>query len=272
MIGTAIRVAWALTRLDTCVLVFSSVFLPVLYHSHDLYFSLSHSAPILAICMCGFVINDLSDIERDRENHPERPLPNNLVSEVAASVVYFCLLTISLLSIKIYVDQSNVYLYVLLLVCLINYNYVVSYIPVLKNVYVALTGLIPIFILSSLINGGSNIYEIALSLFLFLLARELLMDVQDSSGDDRTAANILGLKSAENIAFVLKVLASASLFLAVRDAFDVILTAFVLLLDIAFIVLWRNSAYRRAIIHLMKVQLVVGIYFLVANAETLRSS
>src|SRR5438874_105203 len=104
MIATVIKVACALTRLDTSTLVFISIFLPTYYDRRDLYFSFTHSLPILTICMCGFVINDLSDIEKDRENHPHRPLPSNMVGAVSASAIYFTLLTISLVLIKLYVD------------------------------------------------------------------------------------------------------------------------------------------------------------------------
>jgi 4-hydroxybenzoate polyprenyltransferase len=264
----AAAVIFALTRLDTCALVFFSILLPVYFHQGDFVFSLEMSLPVLTICMCGFVINDLSDIEKDRENHPLRPLPSRAINELAASIVYFGLLAASLVAIKLYVAPSLVYLYVLLLIALINYNYVVAYVPAAKTVYVAIVGLIPVFILASIIGGWSTAARIAPSLFLFLLGRELLMDVQDSRGDGKTLAKTVGFRITENSAFVLKFLGTAGLCLAVGGITDVVLVVLLLLLDILFVWGWKRRLYRRAIIHLMKLQLLVGIYFLIEQTTS----
>jgi geranylgeranylglycerol-phosphate geranylgeranyltransferase len=263
MIATAIKVACGLTRLDTCALVFFSIFAPVYFHSHDLYFSITHAAPVLTICMCGFVINDLSDIEKDRENHPGRPLPSNSISEIGASIFYFTLLATSLALVKIYVDLPYVYLYALLLIALINYNYVVCYIPIVKNVYVAFVGLIPIFILSSLIENDSSIRVVAPSLFLFLVGREMLMDVEDAAGDTGTLPNKIGIEQSENIAFGLKIAGSSCLCFLISGTPEAIVVLMSILLDGVFLYLWKAHIYRKPIIRAMKLQLLIGIYFLV---------
>jgi len=263
MVTRAARIVWMLTRFDTCALVFLSVFLPTFYQTHDLHFSLAHSTPVLTICMCGFVLNDLSDIEKDRENHPARPLPSNAIGEVTASVLYFSLLGISLIAIKLYVSGSDVYLYVLLLIALVNYNYVVFYLPLAKNIYVAVMGLIPIFILGSLLDNNQGVGLVAPSLFLFLLGREVLLDVQDAGGDKGTLAKAIGLRSAENIAFALKLIGSLWLFAVTRGKLDFAVASSFVLLDVIFVVMWKMHRFRRPIIHLMKLQLLVGIYYLV---------
>ena len=262
----AVVVICALTRFDTCALVFASVSLPLYFHSGDFVFSLTSALPVLTICMCGFVINDLSDIEKDRENHPRRPLPRQAINELGASIIYFSLLAASLVAIKLYVASSAVYLYLLLLVALINYNYVVEYVPAIKTVYVATVGLIPIFILASLLGGETIIARIAPSLFLFLLGRELLMDVQDLRGDAKTFVKIIGISNGENFAFILKLLGSSALWLAATSVVDMLLVFFLVFLDLAFAYMWRLNLQRRTIIQLMKVQLLVGIYFLVKSA------
>jgi geranylgeranylglycerol-phosphate geranylgeranyltransferase len=263
MVRAAIRIGCSLTRLDTCALVFASVFLPTYYQRNDVHFALTHAVPILTTCMAGFVINDLSDIEKDRENHPRRPLPSNSVSELGASVIYFILLTISLAAIKIYVLPPHIYLYLLLLIGLINYNYVVSYMPIAKNVYVAMVGLIPIFILASLLANTASVWVIAPSLFLFLLGREMLMDVEDAAGDAQTLTKAIGLPTAENIAFTLKLTGTLGLCFLIRGTQDVVIISSLAVLDLIFMVLWKRRYHRKSIIHAMKAQLLVGIYYLV---------
>jgi geranylgeranylglycerol-phosphate geranylgeranyltransferase len=268
MVRTAVTVVCALTRLDTCTIVFLSLLLPLYFASNDLLFSLKNSLPVLTICMCGFVINDLSDIEKDRENHPNRPLPSQTINELGASIIYFTLLAFSLITIKLYVSPAHVYLYVLLLVALINYNYVVAYVPAAKNIYVATVGLIPIFILASLVDSGSILVRIAPSLFLFLLGREMLMDVEDSKGDLNTLANLVGAKTAENVAFLLKSLGSVGLCLAITGTTDAALVVLLVLFDGLFAWAWKRGRYRRTTIHLMKLQLLVGIYFVIEHTHS----
>lgn len=262
----AATVLCTLTRLDTCAIIFLSILLPAYFHSRDFAASLAASLPVLTICMCGFVINDLSDVEKDARNHPRRPLPSGAIGELAASIIYFTLLAVSLVIIKAYVPAPLVYLYVLLLIALINYNYVVAYVPTAKNFYVATVGLIPLFILGSLIDAGSMVMRIAPSLFLFLLGRELLMDVQDAAGDARTLAKIVGVRRAENAALTIRVIGSAGLAIAVESAASVALVAAILVLDLLFAWSWKKGFYRRPIVHLMKLQLLIGIYLLVEQA------
>jgi geranylgeranylglycerol-phosphate geranylgeranyltransferase len=223
---------------------------------------------VLTICMCGFVINDLSDIEKDRENHPSRPLPSQTISELSASFIYFFLLAASLTMIKFFVEPRHVYLYLLLLTALINYNYVVAYIPAAKNLYVAAVGLLPIFILTSLVGNNSIVPLIAPPLFLFLLSREILMDVQDAKGDGKTFVNMIGSNGAENAAFGLKFMGSLGLCLAIANRVDAILVGLVVILDVIFLFAWKLNRYRRVQIHLMKLQLLVGIYFVIVRSPT----
>jgi geranylgeranylglycerol-phosphate geranylgeranyltransferase len=264
MMSRVFRVAASLTRLDTCALVFLSILLPVYYRTYDLEFSLTSSVPILPICMCGFVINDLSDIEKDKQNHPHRPLPSHLISPIGASVVYFTLLATSLILVKLYVDLSLAYLYLLLLLALINYNYIVCYVPAAKNIYVATVGLIPIFIMASLIQNTASAYWVAPSLFMFLFGREVLMDVQDLKGDGETLTKAIGVNSAENFAFLLKIAGCIWLCLLIKSLVDAVVFLILISMELIFLACWRRKLHRRAIIHAMKLQPLLGIEYLLS--------
>jgi geranylgeranylglycerol-phosphate geranylgeranyltransferase len=119
MIAALVNSVLQLTRIDSSLLAYASVFVPVYWSSNNISYALDYSVPVLPICMCGYVINDLHDIEKDRQNHPARPLPSNQISQTWASVIYFVLLAISLAPIKVFIKDEYVYLYLLLLLALI---------------------------------------------------------------------------------------------------------------------------------------------------------
>src|SRR5262249_44116806 len=160
--------------------------------------------------------------DKDRLNHPERPLARSALSPFSASVIYFVLLGVSLTLIKAVVELPYVYLYLLLLVGLINYNYVVLYTPILKNVYVATVGTIPLFILASLVPRQRGYILVVGSLFMFLLAREILMDIEDVVGDGMTFSKRVGLEHAQRIAFSVKGTGDLVLATQIRDNWGVV--------------------------------------------------
>lgn len=213
--------------------------------------------------MSGFVINDLHDIERDDQNHPNRPLPSRRITPVSAAVVYFSFLAVSLILLRAYVKREEMYLYLLLLLALVNYNYIVGYFPTLKDVYVAAVGILPIQILSSFMPLDRKYLVVSLSLFLFLLGREILMDIEDAPGDGETLAKKIGLLRAADFAFALKALGVTLLFLAARGYLDKVLVVIFLLADFWFYFLWRRNRLRKECLALMKLQLCLGIFFLI---------
>jgi geranylgeranylglycerol-phosphate geranylgeranyltransferase len=262
MIFSTIKVAGQLTRLDTCTVAFLSVALPLWSSTGDLRESIIRASPILTISMCGFVINDLHDIAKDEKNHPGRPLPSGQISPVSASILYFSLLTISLILVKTYVELRDVYLYLVLLIGLINYNYVVFYVPTLKNLYVASVGIIPVLILGSLLPAGRMIVPVIASLFLFIFGREMLMDVEDRDGDGETLIKKIGVEKSEYLAFGIRGLAALVLSIQISDVLGLAILLAVVAADLISFFLWKRATHRVAVLLCMKLQLLAGIYYL----------
>src|SRR5262249_55421976 len=159
------------------------------------------------IFMCGYTANNLHDIEKDRENHPDRPLPAGEINISAAAIAFFCLLALALISVREWIVAPNAFLYLLILIAMINYNYVVFYFPSLKNVLVAFAGTIPLFILAEAAHGPTVRVSVICSLFFFLLGIEVLSDTEDIAGDGNTLVKMMGTRRAANIAFFAKILA-----------------------------------------------------------------
>jgi len=259
------REAWAiiyLVRPDTCFIAFLAIFVP-LYCAHgSISYSLVRAIPIALILMAGFVINDVHDTEKDRENHPTRALPSALMSPAFAISLYFSLVTVSLAIVRFYLDAPATFLYLILLLGLINYNYVVAYAPTLKNIFAALVFTIPIVILTKYLHGIQAQLPVIAALFATLLGREMLMDVLDSKGDGKTFAKIIGSKRAVWLAFVLNLFSTCLLFLETKSVLGKSLAALLLFSDLALALTWTLSKYRRLVIHLLKVHFVLGIYYL----------
>src|SRR3954464_12491970 len=104
-----------LTRLDSSLLVALAVFIPLFVRTKDLGLSLSKAIPLLFIGMCTFIANDLDDVEKDRINHPERPLPSGHVKPSLAAMLYFFCLVSALSTTRFYVQANMAFWYFLLL-------------------------------------------------------------------------------------------------------------------------------------------------------------
>ena len=244
------------------MLVALAVFIPLFSRTKDLGLSLSKATPLLFIGMCTFIANDLDDIEKDRINHPERPLPSGSINSAFAAVLYFCCLVAALFTTKFYVQPKIAFLYYLLLMLSISYRYVVDCFPGFKSPYVAGATSIPILIVAASYPDEPKLYLVAISVFFFVLGRELCMDLLDRTGDAVSFIHKIGARHIAIAAVVAQLI--GLLLLAVQvdkllDMVDVLLIAILLVLSGRY---WFKLASYGTAITLMKLQLFVGLYFL----------
>jgi|ERR1043166_1398141 geranylgeranylglycerol-phosphate geranylgeranyltransferase len=264
MVWHSVYVFSRLTRLDTSGLAFLAIAVPLYYETGNIEYAATNSLPVLTTAMCGFVLNDIHDIEKDVHNHPKRPLPSKQISVACATSIYFALIVISLVFIKTYVAAANVYLYLIFIVGMINYNYVVSHFPMAKNFYVAIVSIVPIMILTSLIPNQDVHWSILLSLFAGILGREILMDIQDASGDGDTFAKRIGASMAEKIGLTAHTIGVASLSLHVRDVVGAVNLGILIISECAILYFWKQSdrSQTSVLLFVMKLQLLLGVYYL----------
>src|SRR6266481_2021310 len=105
---------------------FLCLFIPIYVRTKDLAVSLGRAIPLLFICMCTFIANDLDDLERDQTNHPDRPLPARHLNPTVAAGLYFICLALSLFFTRHFADQRTAFWYYVLLTLSISYGYVVE--------------------------------------------------------------------------------------------------------------------------------------------------
>ncbi|WP_269586169.1 UbiA family prenyltransferase [Roseibium sp. Sym1] len=251
-----------LVRFDTSLLTACIIFVPYLYKGLTVLHAAQKALPILLTSMCCFVLNDIHDLEKDRINHPTRPLPTGSISERSAMGIYFLLLALTLSSILSFVEQDKYYIYLLCLIIFTNYDHVVSDFPYLKNFYVATASVLPILILRPSEFSFTIIDNVALAMMFFIFGRELLMDLQDLLGDGQTFVRSLGEKSSASIGFGSQFIAILLLAAIAEGAIHWAVIAFLFASYILHIFLWHRLKFRPVIIHAMKAQAIAGLAFL----------
>jgi 4-hydroxybenzoate polyprenyltransferase len=251
-----------LLRVDILAAIFAALLLPVWYLHHDWQYALSCALPATGICACGFILNNLYDLERDRENHPERPLPRGALSLGFASALYFALLAVSLVLVRAFATRTNVFLYLVLLLSTVNYNVVVAFLPALKNLFVGLLVVTVALLLRSFEQNGHPPNEVILALFLYFVGKEMLNDVMDAKGDGATLVKRIGLHHVPWIAFPLKIGADLVLLASASGPVAWGLAAVLCVSDIVAALLWRSDRLRATVVQIMRVQSVAGIYYL----------
>ncbi len=161
----------------------------------------------------GMVINDILDIEIDRINKPNRPLPSGAITKYDALMFYGALTGFGLIM-SAYVTRSAFIIAFVAVPAIFLYSRKFKATPLFGNILVgALTGLVFIY-------GGAAVGNIrqaimpALFAFLINVGREVIKDMEDVEGDAKNGATTLpvkyGMKNAAIIAttFLMLVIAS----------------------------------------------------------------
>lgn len=156
---------------------------------------------IILVCMtsAACAINDYWDLDKDRINHPDRPLPSGRLSLEqawwAAVVLFGCALiaAIPLGDPFILVAVSTVLLW--------NYSYLLTYSGILGNVIVAAI-IASLIVLGSLVAGRplAMLYPIWF-LFCSALAKEIIWDIHDAKGDRAQGVVTIANQWGERVAF-----------------------------------------------------------------------
>ncbi len=251
-----------LSRASTSALAFALVFLPYYFHTGEFWPSLALAIPIFSIAMCMFILNDINDIERDRINHPRRPIPAGWITIDTAAIVYLLLFVVSLALIRVLIESNAHYIYLLGFLLAINYSTIVNNLPRLKTPYVAFTTTIPIFIVNTAAGVVVIPITIAAAIFLFVLGREILMDLQDAPGDGLTLAKSFSARTIGIVAFALQAAAMGVLGLHLSNPARMISLALILAVFAFVVARWEMAASRPFLISVMKLQLVAALVFL----------
>lgn len=172
-------------------------------------YTVNHRLPVLDYLLTALVlacmtaaacaINDYWDVEKDRINHPERPLPSGVLTMEqgwsAAVLAFICAFIAA-----IPLGRCAVGLVGVSILLLWNYSHLLKVSGILGNLIVAIV-IALLILLGSIVAGRpwAMLYPMGF-LFLYALARELVWDVHDAEGDRKqgivTVANHWGMPIA----------------------------------------------------------------------------
>lgn len=251
----------SLTRPAASLLVFLSVYLPLLARTGEPTRSLQASIPVLLITICIYLLDHIEDLEGDLINHPDRPLPSGKVEVPVVIITYFLFLFAALVTIKL-LANSDAYLYYVLLILGINYNQVAEHAPNIKAAYVAVVSTIPLLILQESLPGEPSLKMPIAAMALYTVGKELCMDFRDRKGDPRSFVHKMTPQSLGATAFSMQ---ATSLFLlafqvsTMTDIFALIALGLLFFPSMRF---WFISEDYRKSLATMRLQLSGGAYFL----------
>jgi geranylgeranylglycerol-phosphate geranylgeranyltransferase len=146
-------------------------------------------------------LNDAFDIDIDRINRPDRPLPQGILTPQDARRMWF-ILSLAATGINLFLNLASMLLVILSIALLYVYSARLKRTVLIGNILVGfMTGMT--FIYGGIVVGGlERAFIPAVFAFLVNLARELLKDVEDMEGDRRENAVTLPLRYGVRTALV----------------------------------------------------------------------
>lgn len=252
-----------LTRPDTSFLTLLSVLLPLYTRTQNFAASLKQAVPLLFVSMCTFIINDLDDIEKDKINHPTRPLPSGEVKPAFAASLYYACLALALLTTRTYITNHRAaFLYYLLLTLSISYHPIVEFLPTLKPAYVALAVSIPVLILAGYYPHDITLYRVAASVSVFTLGRELCMDLCDRPGDPLSLFHRFPEYQVATVGFALQGAGMVLVGWGTASPIDATVMLGMLALFLLSHHFWFELRRPKPALAFMKAIMFLGLYFL----------
>jgi geranylgeranylglycerol-phosphate geranylgeranyltransferase len=159
---------------------------------------------LILLCMmsAACAINDYWDVDKDRVDHPERPLPSGRLSLAqawwAAVVLFGCALIAAI--------PLGGYLMLLVTGCVVllwHYSHLLLYSGIVGNVVVA-TVIAALILMGSAVahRPGAMLYP-AWFLFCYALAKEIIWDVHDAAGDRSQGIVTIANRWGDGVAFAI---------------------------------------------------------------------
>lgn len=233
----------------------------------NLFLLVVSSALVIA---AGYIINSFYDSEKDLINKPRKSMLDRLVSQRTKLSAYFVLNFLSVV-LSSYVSFRAVLFFSAYIFAIWAYSHKLKRIPILGNIVSAILAILPFFVVFVYYkNFETVIFFHALFLFLLILSRELIKDMENMAGDMAqgytTIPIIYGTKFAKLSVSILIVLTliPASLLIYRFDVGHMYLYFWgsIILLIFFVILLWRSAMKMHYVwLHnILKLIIIVGVF------------
>lgn len=172
----------------------------------------------------GYIINNFYDAQKDLINRPKKSMLDRLVSQQTKLHVYFSLNLIVVL-LAFWVSWRAVFFYSGFIFLIWFYSHKLKKYPLIGNLTAAFLAVLPFFgILMYFKNFYQVIFAHATFLYLLILTRELIKDLENMKGDlvadYRTIPVMFGEKVSKVVIMVLTFLTIIPVYLLI-DVYDV---------------------------------------------------
>ena len=233
----------------------------------NLFLIVTASALVIA---SGYIINNFYDAEKDLINKPTKSMLDRLVSQRFKLTTYFILNFFAVFAAS-YISFRAVLFFSAYIFGIWIYSHKLKRIPLVGNLVSATLAISPFFVVFVYYkNFETVIFVHALFLFLLILAREMIKDLENIAGDMaqnyRTIPIILGPKTSKFIITFLILLTWVPALLLI-NSFDVgymylYFMACIALLALFLVLLWKSSGKKHYVwLHnILKFIIVVGVF------------
>ncbi|MBC9794375.1 UbiA family prenyltransferase [Sinomicrobium weinanense] len=226
-------------------------------------------ASALAIAS-GYIINNFYDAEKDLINRPRKTMLDRLISQRTKLTAYFILNFISVIFAS-YVSFRAVAFFSVYIFAIWFYSHKLKRIPLLGNIIASILAITPFFaVFVYYKNFAMVIFVHAVFLFLIILIRDMVKDLENIKGDMaqgyRTVPIIYGEKASKRIITLLAFFTWVPTYLLITTFeighMDVFFYGcFVLLLMFLFF-MWKASSKKDYLVlhNILKFIIVAGVF------------
>jgi 4-hydroxybenzoate polyprenyltransferase len=142
-----------------------------------------NGCPLCLATMSAFTLNDLFDEKKDRVNKPHRAIPSGLMTRAECVFLVLTTATLSVFMSLCRFDLRGCLLQIVMQAALFGYTLIVWFCPLLKTLYTACLCVAPLLYSARTLPSYSSATPIIVASLLFLIGRELIMDLYDLNGD-----------------------------------------------------------------------------------------
>ncbi len=233
----------------------------------NLFLIVTASALVIA---AGYIINNFYDAEKDLINKPVKSMLDRLVSQRFKLTTYFILNFVAIFAAS-YISFRAVFFFSAYIFGIWFYSHKLKRIPFLGNFVSATLAITPFFaVFVYYKNFDPVIFVHALFLFLLILSREMIKDLENMAGDMaqnyRTIPILYGSTVSKTIITLLVLLTLVPALLLIRF-FDIgymylYFWTSIVLLVLFIILLWRSTGKKHYVwLHnILKFIIIVGVF------------
>jgi geranylgeranylglycerol-phosphate geranylgeranyltransferase len=221
-------------------------------------------------------INDAFDIDIDRINRPDRPLPSGALTVRDARRMWL-VVSLTAIVINLFLNTAALLVVILSIVLLAVYSARLKRTVLVGNVVIGLmTGMA--FIYGGMVVGhGERALVPAIFAFLINLTRELVKDIEDREGDQKEQAKTLPVQygvvptlllATTSLLILVGATIAASVFHLYNSLFFFIVLIADCLMCVSILLMWRDHSPRSMgeVSTILKIIMIIGLLSIIVGS------